>query len=96
MAKSLATANENETKHSSCGPRNEGKEQLTFGRPQVGRESPARDTLTSPCQPLNEVWQGVDPGSTTSSHSAALLTPELTWVGPAFPPGVPSLFQAVT
>ena len=48
------------------------------------------------CQPLNEVWEGVDPGSTPSSHSGAWLTPELPWVGPAFPPGVQSLLQAMT
>ncbi|MEQ5319502.1 hypothetical protein ABN239_20970, partial [Providencia vermicola] len=29
------------------------------------------------CQPLNEVWEGVDPGSSPSGHSAALHTPEL-------------------
>jgi len=51
MAKSLATANENEPKCSSQGCRNEGKELLAFGRPQVGRDlwkempSPPRPTL---------------------------------------------------
>jgi len=34
---------------------------LTFGRSQVGRYL-QRNTLTSPCQPLNEVWEGMDPG----------------------------------
>jgi len=48
------------------------------------------------CQPLNEVWEGVNPGFTPSSHSAALHVPELPWVGPAFPPGAQSLVQAVT
>jgi len=38
----------------------------------------------------------VHPGSTHSGHSAALLAPELPWVGPAFPPGAPLLIQAVT
>jgi len=38
----------------------------------------------------------LDPGSTPSSHSGALHTPELPWVGPAFPPGAPSLLQAIT
>jgi len=47
-------------------------------------------------QPLNEVWEGVDPGSNPSSHSGALHAPELPWVGPAFPPGAQSLVQAVT
>jgi len=41
-------------------------------------------SLHLPCQPLNEVWEGLDPDSTPSSHSAELLTPELPWVGPAF------------
>jgi len=48
------------------------------------------------CQPLNEVWEGVDSGSTPSGHSAALLAPELTWAGPAFSPGAQSLLQAVS
>ena len=48
------------------------------------------------CQPLKVVWEGVDPGSTHSSHSEVLHAPELTWVGPAFPPGAQSLVQAVT
>ena len=48
------------------------------------------------CQPLNEDWEGVDPGSTPPGHSAALLTPESPQVGPAFPPGAQSLLQAVT
>jgi len=49
-----------------------------------------------PCQPLHEVWEGVDPGSTPSGHSGTLHTPELPWVGPAFPPGVQPLLQAMT
>ena len=36
------------------------------------------------CQPLNEVWEGVYPGSTPSSHSGALHAAELPRVGPAF------------
>jgi len=48
------------------------------------------------CQPLNEIWEGVDPGSTPSSHSSALHAPECPWVGLAFPTGAQSLFQAVT
>ena len=28
------------------------------------------------CQPLNEVWEGLEPGSTPSDHSGALLAPE--------------------
>jgi len=36
------------------------------------------------CQPLSEVWERVDPGSTPSSHSGTLLAPELSCVGPTF------------
>jgi len=49
-----------------------------------------RSLATDPClhyQPLNEVWKGMDPGSTPSRPSEALFAPELPWVGPAFPPG---------
>lgn len=35
-------------------------------------------------------------GFTPSSHSDALQAPELLWIGPAFPPNVHSLFQALT
>ena len=66
---------------------------LTFGKSQVGRDL-HQDTLYLHCQPLNEVWEGVNPGSTllvTQLHA-----PELPWAGPAFPPGAPSLLQAVT
>jgi len=48
------------------------------------------------CQPLNEVWEGVEPGFTLSSHSGALLVPEFPWVGPAFLPGAQSPVQAMT
>jgi len=58
------------------------------------QESPERYPCHS--QPLNEVWEGVDPGSTSSGHSGALYTPELHWVGSVFPPGAQSLFQTVT
>ena len=36
------------------------------------------------CQPLSEVWEEVDPGSSPSSHSATLHAPKLPWLGPAF------------
>ena len=29
------------------------------------------------CQPLNEIWEGVDPGSIPSRHSGTLHAPEL-------------------
>jgi len=48
------------------------------------------------CQPLNEVWEGVDPGSTSSIHSGILHAPELPCISPAFPPGAPVMVQAVT
>ena len=48
------------------------------------------------CQPLNEVWEGVDPGFSPSGPSGPLHAAELPWVGPAFPPGAPSLLQATT
>jgi len=48
------------------------------------------------CQPLTEVWEGGDPGSTPSSHSQAMQAPELPWFGPAFPPGAQSLVQGMT
>ena len=47
------------------------------------------------CQPLNEVWEGVDPDSTTF-QTLRCIAPELPWVGPAFLPDTQSLFQAVT
>ena len=48
------------------------------------------------CWPLNEAWEGADPGSTPPGHSAALSAPEVPWVGPAFPPGAQSpVIQAV-
>jgi len=62
--------------------------------PEVGRISSKRYSHLH-CQPLNEVGERVDPGSTPSNQSSALLAPELPWVGPAFPPGAQSLFQAV-
>jgi len=48
------------------------------------------------CQPLNEVWEEMDPGSTPSGHSNTLHAPELPWIGPALPPGAQSLGQATT
>ena len=59
------------------------------------QESPAKISHLH-CQPLNEVWEGQDPGSTPPGHSGTLHAPELPWVGPAFPPGAQSLFQAMT
>jgi len=71
-------------KCNSCRHKTKGKKLLTFRRLQVHKNS------------LNEVWEGVDPGSPPSSHSGALHTPEFPWVGPAFPSGAQSLLQALT
>jgi len=40
------------------------------------QRSPAR-YLYLPCQPLNEIWEEVDPGSSPSGHSGALHAPGL-------------------
>jgi len=59
------------------------------------QRSPARNPPFH-CQPLNEVWERVDPGSTPSGHSGTPHAPELPWVGPTFAPGAQSLLQAMT
>jgi len=59
--------------------RGEKKKLLTLRSPQVRRDL-EQGTLTF----LNEVWEGVDPVSTPSSHSGSLHAAELPWVGPAF------------
>ena len=64
---------------------------ITFRKPQTGKISSERCP-----RHLNEVWEGVDPGSTPSSHSGVLHAAELPWAGPPFPPGAQSLFQAMT
>jgi len=55
--------------------------------------SPARSPHLH-CQPLNEGWGGsrLHP----FNQSGSLHAPELPWAGPAFPPGAPSLLQALT
>ena len=84
-----ATAVGSEIRERSCLP-SEGLQNH-----QVGRDLQLKYPHLH-CQPLNEVWEGVDPGFTPSGHSAALHTPELPWFGPAFPPGAQSLLQAMT
>jgi len=84
---------EGSLKHNSYRHRNKGKKLLTFRRPQVSRDL-QRDTCTSLCLPLNEVWEEMDPGSCPSGRSGALHTPELPWFGLAFSPGTQS--QAVS
>jgi len=59
---------------------------LTLGRPAGTQGSPPRNPYLH-CQPLNESWEGVHPGSTTSGHSAALHPPKLPGIGSSFPPG---------
>ena len=59
--------------------------------------TPNKKCPCPPCQPLNEGWEGVDPGFTHSIHSRTLHAPELPWAGPAFHQVLnQSLFQAVT
>jgi len=58
------------------------KNLLTF--PVSGMQGSPAKYLHLHHQPLNEVWEGVDPGSSPSSHSGALHAAELPWVGPAF------------
>ena len=73
------------------------EEKITYFQEASSRQgSPAKKNSCLHCQPLNEVWEGADPGSSLSSHSGTLHAPELPWVGPAFPPGAQSLLQAVT
>jgi len=67
---------------------------LIFGKPPVGNNL-QWDTLASTVNLLSEVWKRMDPGD-PSGHSGAQHAPELPWVGPAFPPGAQSLFQAMT
>jgi len=92
---SQAAASGDLLKCNNCGHRNQGKKLLTFRRPQVLADLQQKHPYFH-CHPLNEVWEGVDPGSSPSGHSAAFHTPELPWVGPAFLPGAQSLLQAVT
>ena len=76
--------------------KNHHQQQTAYLWKALGRQgSPARYACLH-CQPLNEVWDEVDPGSTPSSHSGALHVPELPWISPAFPPGAQSLVQAMT
>jgi len=71
------------------------KKLLTFRRSQVGREL-QQDTLVSTANPSMRSGKGWFLAPPLLGHSGALHTAELLWVGSAFPPGTPSLFQAVT
>lgn len=48
------------------------------------------------CQPLKEVWEGMDSGSPPSHHSGTLNAPDLLWGGPAYLPGAQTLVEAMT
>ena len=52
------------------------KKPATSWKTSGRQESPARSPHFH-CQPLSEVWEGVDPGSTPSSHPGALSSPGL-------------------
>ena len=71
------------------------KSLLTLGKFLVDRDL-QQDPLASTSNPYRRSREGVNPGLTPSSHSSALLAPELPRVSPAFPPGAQSLFQAMT
>ena len=95
MAHSQAAAKENKSKCSSYEHRNKGRKSAYLWKVS-GKQGSLENYPHLHCQPLNEVWEGVNPGPTPSHHSAALHAPELPWVGLAFPPGVQSLVQAMT
>jgi len=94
VAKSSAAANKNKPKRSSCRAEMKEKSCLPLEDLRYIGISDKRCPQLH-CQPLNEVWEGVDPGSTPSSHSGTLHTPELPWVCPAFPPDDESLPQTM-
>jgi len=60
------------------------KENFSYLQKASGRHESPAITPQQGCQPLNEVWEGVDPGSSPSHHSDALHAPVLSWAGPAF------------
>ena len=96
LCNNSGAASENLLKCNSCGHRNKGEKASYLWKASGTQRSPVRHPCLPPFQPLNEGWEGVDPGSTPSDHSGSLHAPEHPWVGPAFPPGAPSLLQAVT
>ena len=96
MTQSLATANENKPKQSSCGHRNKGKKNCLLSENLHSRQGSPTKCSHLHCQPLNDQGEEVDPGSTPFSHPGTLYAPEHPWVGPAFPPGAKSLAQAMT
>ena len=83
MTKHLAAEDEDKPKRNIHSHKNKGRK-LTYLCKYSGKQRPPASYACLHCQPLNEVWEEVDPGSTHYSHSGTLLAPELPWVG--FPP----------
>ena len=81
MAKSLATANENKPKCSSHRLRNEGKELLTFGRPQLGRD--LQQEMPSP--PLPNLKWGLGRGGSWLHPFRPLRYTACTWAPLSWP-----------
>ena len=65
-------------------PRHRNRKTAAYLQKASGRQGSPVKYPYPHCQPLNEVWEGMDPGSTPSIHSGTLLASELPWVGPAF------------
>jgi len=65
VAQSQAAANENKTKCNSC--RNKGRKTAYLWKALGKQGSPARHPHLY-CQPLNEVWEGLDPGPPPYRH----------------------------
>ena len=93
--KPLAAAKEDRPKCSSHRHRNKGRKCAYLWKASSIQGSAERYPHLH-YQPLNEVWEGVGPGSSPSGHSHTLHAPVLPWAGPTFPPGAQSLLQAVT
>ena len=83
VAQSEVAANKNKPQYSNHGCKYSRTNFAYLWKASAMQGSPERSPHLH-CQPLNEVWAGVDPGSSPSGHSDTLHTPELPWVGPAF------------
>jgi len=92
----MSSAAANEDKPKRCSHRHKGKKKAAYHWKASGRQESPPGSPHLPCQPLNEGWERVNPGSSPSGLSAPLHTPALPWAGRAFPPGAPSLLQATT
>lgn len=91
-AGSQATGNEDLLKHNSSRQRSKEKKLLTLRRRQVYRNL-QRDALGSTANPSmrSGKWWILAPALVVTQ-----VTPELSWVGPAFLLGAQSLLQALT